>query len=402
MRRVLLACVAFTLALAATGSGQSSDTGPAGLVRGLEALDAQLSGRLSAFERASVHRGKALLVTRHFDVPVRGTSYATVFAGLDCVSTNIQRARASSRGTARRLAGKARGCLADLAGRLTDGGQAPVALRSDLSKLSKALTGITAAIKRGKAFGAKATALRRQSARFVAKHFTGRPVAGVPFSDVYGALECIDVKAESGAISGAGACARKLRRLLRANLPPSQGGTSDRPSAPPITFGSDLSGDPVAIPGRYPEDTEFWTKGLTIPQDGTLTAFRVRIGANPVALPIRFSVVEPQSDGRVKVLTTTNPPYQLPGNSPGTYTFQTSGLSFRCCKVKKGDIVTIDNRGADQTQDPYVWFARRPGFTTFSYTNPTPGAPTQDPGQFWTPRANEGYDLLVQAVVSPN
>jgi hypothetical protein len=65
----------------------------------------------------------------------------------------------------------------------------------------------------------------------------------------------------------------------------------------------------------------------------------VRVGANPVSLPIRFSIVEPQSDGR----------------------------------VKQGDIVTIDNRGADQTQDPYVWFARKPGFTAFSYTNPTPG-----------------------------
>ncbi|CAA9486167.1 MAG: hypothetical protein AVDCRST_MAG53-1008 [uncultured Solirubrobacteraceae bacterium] len=402
MGRVLLACFLLTFASAVTSSGQSSETGPAGLVKGLEALDGQLRGSLSASERASVHRAKALLVARHFDVPVRDTDYATVFTALDCVSTNIQRARNAARGKARSPAAKAKGCLAGLAEELADGGRAPAALRRDLSKLSKAVGAITTATRKGKAFGAKATALRRRSARFVARHFDGRPVAGVRFSDVFEALECVDVKVESGAVRGAGACARKLRRLLRGNLPPSQGGTSDAPSAPPITFGSDLSGDPVAIPGKYPEDTEFWTRGLTIPRDGTITTFRVRVGANPVDLPIRFSVVEPQPDGRVKVLTTTHPPYQLPGNSPGTYSFQTSNLSFACCKVKQGDIVTIDNRGADQTQDPYVWFARRPGFTTFSYTNPTPGAPTQDPGQFWTPRANEGYDLLVQAVVSPN
>lgn len=329
MRRVILACLVLTLAIAVTSSGQSSDAGPAELVKSLGALDAKLSGSLSASKRAA-------------------------------------------------------------------------ALRSDLSNLSKGLATITTAIKNGKAFGAKATALRKRSVRFVARHFDGRPVAGVPFPDVYEALECVDVKVESGSVSGAGACERKLRRQLRKNLPPSQGGTSDQPSAPPITFGSDLSGDPVTIPGKYPEDTEFFSAGLAIPQGGTITTFKVRAGASPVALPIRFSVVEPQADGRVKVLTTTDPPYQIPANSPGTYTFQTDRLSFACCKVKKGDIVSIDNRGADQTQDPYVWFARKPGFTTFSYTNPNPGAPTQDPGQFWIPKPNEGYDLLVQAVVSPN
>ncbi len=400
MRRLLIACSILTLAFAVTSSGQSPSPGPAKLVDGLTALDGKLRGRLSASKRTAVHRDKAALVAEHYDLPVRGTTYAAVFTDLDCVSTNIQRARASS-GRARSLAAKAKACLTDLAGKLANG-QAPAALRSDLAKLSRGLATIATAVKNGKAFGAKATALRKQSARFVARHFDGRPVAGVAFPVVYDALECVDVKVESGATAGAGACERKLRRALSKNLPPSQGGTSSQPSAPPITFGSDLTGDPVALPGKYQEDSEFFTAGLAIPQNGTITTFRVRVGANPVSLPIRFSIVEPQSDGRVKVLTTTNPPYQLPANSPGTYTFKTDSLSFVCCKVKQGDIVTIDNRGADQTQDPYVWFARKPGFTAFSYVNPTPGAPTQDPGQFWTPKANPGYDLLVQAVVSPN
>lgn len=220
MRRVLLACFLLTFASAVTSSGQSSETGPAGLVKGLEALDGQLRGSLSASERASVHRAKALLVARHFDVPVRDTDYATVFTALDCVSTNIQRARNASRGKARSPAAKAKGCLAGLAEELADGDRAPAALRRDLSKLSKAMGAITTATRKGKAFGAKATALRRRSVRFVARHFDGRPVAGVRFSDVFEALECVDVKVESGAVRGrarvrascASCCAGTCRR----------------------------------------------------------------------------------------------------------------------------------------------------------------------------------------------
>ena len=199
------------------------------------------------------------------------------------------------------------------------------------------------------------------------------------------------MKVESGAISGASSCAKKLVRLLKKNLPPSQGGTSPVPSGPPITFGSDLTGDPVAIPGKYPEDTEFWTQGLSIPQDGTVTTFRRADGERCRSRCRSASRSYARSPTAVCRLTTTDPPYQVPAQQPGTYTFKTSDLSFKCCVGKKGDIVTIDNRGADQTDVPYVWFVAQAGIRPRSpTTNPTPGAPTQNPGVDWTPRTHEG------------
>ena len=101
----------------------------------------------------------------------------------------------------------------------------------------------------------------------------------------------------------------------------------------------------------------------------------------------------------MKVLTTTNPPFIVPGGSPGIYTINTNTFSFKCCKVKQGDIVTVDNRGAEETESPYVWFARKPGFTTFSHTEP---GVSQDAGQLWRPTPHQGFEVLVQVTMIPD
>src|SRR3954452_11445095 len=169
------------------------------------------------------------------------------------------------------------------------------------------------------------------------------------------------------------------------------------PAAQAVKWGSDLTGNPVPIRGTWREDSEFWTKGVKEPRAGTITQFKLKVGDTPVTIPIRFSVVRSVGGGKVKVITTTNPPYTLNAHESGIHTFKTSALSFRCCKVKKGDIVAVDNRGANTVTDPFWWFAKKSAFTTFSHQ--VRGV-SQDFGQIWTHKSHSGYEVLLQIVES--
>jgi hypothetical protein len=379
---LLVALLAFP-ATAPASTPRSNALGAA-----LARLDVKLVGKktLSAAQRRDVHAAKATLIATYYDESAGDVSYADVLTGLDCVSTDIQKARAASRAKGRSLAAAAKRCLARLSAQLSSSGSPA----RDVAKLGRDLAVIATAIGKGKAFGTKSTALRKASLALVKRHF-GDAQDGVDFPEAYADLECVDVKIEAGRISGASACIHRLARLVDTSAPPT----------PPATFGSDLTGDPVVIAGTYPEDTEFWTDGVTVPADGVITEFRLKTGADPIDLPVRFSIVSPQPDGQVKVLTTTDPPYPLPANSPGVHSFKTSALGFTCCNVTKGDIVTVDNSGAGQTADPYVWFARKAGFTTFSHTC-SPCGRSQDPGMVWTGMPHEGFELLLQIVEQPD
>lgn len=214
------------------------------------------------------------------------------------------------------------------------------------------------------------------------------------FADVYDDLECIDVKVEAGRTSGAASCAKRLLRRTAALAP----------AKPPITFGSDLTGTPTTLPAAFEaEDTEFWTSALAAPVAGQITAFKLRTGDSPTALPLRFSVVRSRPDGKVTVVTTTDPVYPLKAHDAGVHTYSTSTLSFACCKVQAGDIVTIDNSGTT-TPKAYVWFAAKAGSTTFSHTTP-PGTNTghgQDAGHVWDGTPPDGYEVLLQVVLAPS
>ena len=372
MSRIAWAAVVLAL-LAAPPAGASTERSR-GLAAALERIDSRLTGSLIAAERRAVHEEKAELIASFFDGRDR-----VMLEDLDCVATRIQMARA---GRARAHARAAGACMTHLA--------ASVPASAALSALRRDLRAIVRRIRAGRAFGVMATGWRRKAVVYVKEHRRGE-IEGLSLGQYYADLECIDVKVEAGRVSGAGSCARRLKRLVEENAPLS----------PLVTFGSDLTGEPVAMPGTWPEDTEFWTGGVTVPADGMITRFRMRIGSDPVDLPLRFSITRPQPDGRLLVISTTDPPYPLPGNKPGTYTFSAAELSFRCCRVRKGDVVTANNRGADQTRDPYVWFARRPGAVTFSHTCSPCGA-SMDPGNHWTGTPHQDLELLLQVEMRPD
>ena len=281
----------------------------------------------------------------------------------------------------------ARRCRAGLAKLATAGGAK--GLGADLAGVGATLKAMGAKAVAGKAFGAKATALRKTQSRIVARRFGGETLHGVSFSQVYDDIECIDVKIEAGR-------AERRRLLRQAPVAP----LKSRLHPPRIRSRSAATSParPWRCPARFaPDDTEFWTSALTVPAAGMVTEFRLKTGDNPVDLPLRFSVVRPRGDGTVVVITTTNPIYPLKAHDAGVHRYPTSALSFVCCKVQAGDIVTVDNSGTT-TPDAYVWFAARPDTTTFSHTS---NGDSQNAGVVWSPITHTGYEVLLQVVLQP-
>jgi hypothetical protein len=364
----------------AAGSGTSD-----ALKADLTSLVEQLSG--SSLSRGAVHAAKAKLITAAYSDQVGGVSAAGVIGDFDCISRNVQKARnASRRGMIRARFTDARSCRGDLAKLASTGGAKGLA--SDLAGVNATLKAMGSKAVAGKGFGAAATALRKTQSAIVARRFSDATLHGVPVSQVYDDIECIDVKIEAGRASGAASCAKRLLRRSK----------SLAPAKDPVTFGSDLTGAAVTLPDRFaPDDTEFWTSALTVPAAGMITEFRLKTGDSPIDLPLRFSVVRPRGDGTVVVITTTNPIYPLKAHDAGVHAYPTSGLSFVCCKVQAGDIITVDNSGTT-TPGAYVWFATQPGTTTFSHTS---NGDSQNAGVVWTPITHAGYEVLLQVVLQP-
>jgi hypothetical protein len=371
----LMIIATLSLAIAAPAAGAAGSGTADELESGLNGLVAQLSGGAG---KAAVHAAKAKLVVAAFSDQVDGVDAAKVIGGLDCVSLNVQKARnTKAKSTVKSRMAAAKACLATV----------PAGLST--KSIKNALAAVAARATAGRAYGAKATALRKAQSSLVGRAFAGQTLHGVAFRDVYDDIECVDVKVEAGRASGALACAKRLLRRAKTLAPAKE----------PITFGSDLSATPTVLPAQFDhEDTEFWTDALTVPADGTITTFRLKTGDSPIALPLRFSVVRPSGNGTVTVVTTTNPTYPLAAHDAGVHSYPTSGLSFACCKVKKGDIVTVDNSGTT-TRDAYVWFAPLAGLTTFSHTS---GGLSQNAGVVWTPITHPGYETLVQVVLQPD
>ena len=365
----------------AAGSGT-----PDALKADLTSLVAQLAGSSPA--PAQIHAAKAKLIAGAYSDEVGGLSAARIISDLDCISRNVQKARGTSkRSTVRARFTDARRCRGDLAKLVGTGGAKGLA--SDLAGVNATLKTMGNKAVAGKAFGAAATALRKTQSAIVARRFSGETLHGVPFSQIYDDIECIDVKVEAGRASGAASCAKRLLRRTK----------SLAPAKPLVTFGSDLNGTAVTLPDRFaPEDTEFWTSALTVPAAGMVTEFRLKTGDSPVDLPLRFSVVRPRGDGTVVVITTTNPIYPLTAHDAGVHSYPTSGLSFTCCKVQAGDIITVDNSGTT-TPNAYVWFAARSDTTTLSHTS---NGDSQNAGVVWSPITHAGYEVLLQVVLQPD
>jgi hypothetical protein len=370
MRRVGIAAV-LSILLAVPAAAPAAGTGTAdSFSDNVGALVTALSGTTG---RGAVHVGTSLIFTNNV-----GGDEGRVAAGLDCVSIQVQGAR-NSKTFARSRVAAAQKCLSGL----------PRSAPSTKA-IKKSLQTIAARAKAGRVFGARATALRAQQSAYMAAHYKSINIFGVDLPEIYDDLECADVKIETNHQSGALSCVKRLARVSR----------QVAPLKPPITFGSDLSGTPQALPNATfaPDDTEFWDAALTVPADGMITTFRLKTGDSPTDLPLRFSVVRPNGDGTVTVVTTTNPVYPLAAHDATVHTYPTASLSFACCKVRKGDIVTVDNSGTT-TQNAYVWFAPQPGTVTYSHTS---NGLSQNAGVVWTPITHDGYETLVQVVLQPN
>ncbi|WP_027005427.1 hypothetical protein [Conexibacter woesei] len=370
MRRAVIAVLLSLTAAVAPAGAQAAETGTADSFHdNVGALVTALSGTTG---RGAVHVGTTLIFNNNI-----GGDEGRVAAGLDCVSIQVQGAR-NSKTFARSKVRAAQACLAQL----------PKSAPSTKA-IKKSLAAIAGRAKAGRVFGAMATALRKQQSAYMAANYKSINIFGVDLPEVYDDLECADVKIETNHQSGALSCVKRLARVSRQLAP----------LKPPITFGSDLSATPQALPATFaPEDTEFWDAALTVPADGTITTFRLKTGDSPVDLPLRFSVVRPNGDGTVTVVTTTNPVYPLAAHDATIHTYPTASLSFACCKVRKGDIVTVDNSGTT-TPNAYVWFAPQPGTITYSHRS---NGQSQNAGVVWTPITHDGFETLVQVVMQPN
>ena len=265
-----LATLTALLVAAFAGAAQPAPAATADtVVAALGRIDSKLNGKgsLSSAERSAVHAAKAELITSAYRAPPRCT-HADVLTGLDCVDTDLQRARnvKSSNSRSSSWAKKALACADKLAAALRAGGKASEGLLGDIATLHSRIVSVRSAARRGKSFGTKAKEIRSLAAAIASRRIDGSPF-GVSFSETFAELECIDVKVESGRTSGASFCARRLQRLVKAAAPPK----------PVVVWGSDLTGDPVSIDGTWREDSEFWGKDVSAPVAGTVTELRLKV-----------------------------------------------------------------------------------------------------------------------------
>ena len=184
-------------------------------------------------------------------------------------------------------------------------------------------------------------------------------------------------------------------------------------SAAVVKYGSTLKAQAASLVKGIAADVAYWIAGINqglsrahvaqaggvlatgaAPADGTVTQITVKgyaiNGDRPGpggSEPIRFSVARPQPNGQLKVITTTDPPFTLPGTD-GVWTFDMSQVRFKCCNVQKGDIVSLDARGGE-----FAVFGQVPGSVTDVFTM---AGPTQDPGYMWTGTPHQDVELLMQ------
>jgi hypothetical protein len=189
------------------------------------------------------------------------------------------------------------------------------------------------------------------------------------------------------------------------------------PTPAMIPLGSDLLGSPAALLGNTAGDTESWNVSLawnayaaraavlakqtTVPVEGWLVGVTLKgyavSGDMPGpggSEPFRVGVEQVLPSGQLEVLSTSNPPFQLPGTS-GTYSFAVgppaTGFAMR---LRKGNVVSFDNRGGT-----WAVYASVPGSST-DYAL-SMGGLEQNAGVKWTgtPRANT--ELLLQVTEQP-
>jgi hypothetical protein len=178
----------------------------------------------------------------------------------------------------------------------------------------------------------------------------------------------------------------RIEKELRGELPKGSSASAARvlldPFLAPARVSAATATSNVTVSG---EITSYTVKGYTITS--------TRPGPNGSG-EIRLGVDEPQANGQVKVLSTSNPPNFLP-TTPGTYTFAigppATGFAM---PVTKGDVVSLDTPGGN-----YAVMTSQPGASLESSQGHDE---EQNPGKLWTLTAHPNLELLLQVTIEPS
>ncbi len=182
---------------------------------------------------------------------------------------------------------------------------------------------------------------------------------------------------------------------------------------PPWKLGSSLTGTPAPLLGEIEEDAEFWgafyaaAAGIggvdlspTIPGDGWITGVYVKGNAVSGDMPgpggsqpFRVGIEQPQTNGQLKVISTSNPPFELPGTSGLYYFWVGPPYTQFAMPVMKGEILSFDTRGG-------TWsiFSSIPGSSVDSAAGT---GLQQNPGMLWSPIPHPNVELDVQWLIEP-
>jgi hypothetical protein len=186
------------------------------------------------------------------------------------------------------------------------------------------------------------------------------------------------------------------------------------PTPPKIEFGSGLQGNPAALEGNLEGDAEFWelffsaAAGIagvrptpTVPVDGWLTGVTVKgyavSGDRPGpggSEPFRVGVEQALPDGRLQVLSTSNPPFQLPGGNGIYYFWVGPPYTGFAMPLKAGEVVSFDTRGGT-----WAIFAATPGSTTDDAVG---SGLEQNAGVKWIGAQRANTELLMQVTEQPS
>ncbi|HWX73752.1 MAG TPA: hypothetical protein VNZ05_00500 [Solirubrobacteraceae bacterium] len=188
------------------------------------------------------------------------------------------------------------------------------------------------------------------------------------------------------------------------------------PTPAPLALGSDLSASPAALLGAFSSDNESWNVTLawsahaaraaaaanptTVPVEGWLSSVTIKgfavSGETPGpggSEPFRVGVEQVLPTGQLEVVSTSDPPFHLPGTS-GTYAFAvgppSTGFAMR---LRKGDVVSFDNRGGT-----WAVYANTPGSTMDSSAGT---GMEQNAAVKWTGAAHANTELLMQVSEQP-
>jgi hypothetical protein len=212
----------------------------------------------------------------------------------------------------------------------------------------------------------------------------------------------------AGSVSSASA-ARAQAGAHRDHAASAAFGLIDAPPKPgKAEWGSNLQWNAEPLLGNLEGDAEFWDLfyqaaagiGPAAPFDGTLTGVYVKgravSGDMPGpegSQPFRVGIEQPLPDGRLQVVSTSNPAFQLPATT-GTYYYwigpPSTGFQM---PIKKGQIVSFDTRGGT-----WAVFGAAPGTASASTVGK---GQEQNAGVIWTGTPHPGIELLMRMVEQP-